>query len=191
MMYFDAPLLNGLLSELSERDHPQFEFTSAVFTNEPLRAKLEESFHALADTTADRLHLDSLSLEIVGRLHELAAQTQKSTNTAASTSDQSVRKALDLIHADPASEALTLERLAREVGVSRYHFIRTFTQKMCLTPHAYIVQQRLLYARALMRTGQALAEIAPLAGFTDQSHFSKAFSRHYGLAPGRYLKSLR
>jgi AraC-like DNA-binding protein len=36
------------------------------------------------------------------------------------------------------------------------------------------------------RSASSLAEIAGTAGFTDQSHFTRAFKRCTGMAPGQY-----
>jgi AraC-like DNA-binding protein len=59
------------------------------------------------------------------------------------------------------------------------------------TPHAYLVQRRVLLARQLLVAGQSLVEAAVNAGFADQSHMTRAFVRQFGVAPGRYVAALR
>ena len=187
MIYFDSPFLNALRGELSERDLPHFEFTEAAFTDKPLRENLVKAFSVLSSDDVGNVLRDSLLLSIVGRLHSLCAAEPRT----AEHNVPDIRRAIELIHADPGSEDLTLQRLASEVGVSRYQLIRAFARQLCLTPHSYIVQQRLSRARALMRTGAGLAEIVYRTGFTDQSHFTKTFARQFGISPGKYLSSLR
>jgi AraC-like DNA-binding protein len=48
------------------------------------------------------------------------------------------------------------------------------------------VQRRIALARRLIRSGQALAEVAAIAGFFDQSHLTRCFVRQFGITPSRY-----
>jgi AraC-like DNA-binding protein len=97
----------------------------------------------------------------------------------------SIRRARDRIDADPSAR-LTLGELANEAGLSRYQLLRGFARELGLTPHAYIVQRRIALARRLIRSGQALAEVAAIAGFFDQSHLTRCFVRQFGITPNRY-----
>jgi AraC family transcriptional regulator len=45
---------------------------------------------------------------------------------------------------------------------------------------------RLEWAAARLSEERSLAQIALEAGFADQSHFTRAFRRHFGVTPGRY-----
>jgi AraC-like DNA-binding protein len=76
--------------------------------------------------------------------------------------------------------------LSRSCGLSRYQLIRGFKGEFGLTPHAYIVQRRLALARRLIRAGRELAEVAIEAGFCDQSHLARCFTRQFGVPPNRY-----
>lgn len=96
-----------------------------------------------------------------------------------------IRRARDRIDADPAAP-LTLASLAADSGSSRYQLLRAFAREIGMTPHAYIVQQRLALARRMMRAGSALVDAASAAGFSDQSHFTRAFGRQFGVTPARY-----
>jgi AraC-like DNA-binding protein len=69
--------------------------------------------------------------------------------------------------------------------------MRGFARLTGLTPHAYIVQRRLDLARLAIRSGTGLADAASAAGFADQSHFHRAFTRRYGLTPGVYAAAMR
>jgi AraC-like DNA-binding protein len=53
----------------------------------------------------------------------------------------------------------------------------------------YVRLRRLEEAARLLRTGTlALAAIAQVAGFADQSHFSNAFRRRFGLTPAQFRR---
>jgi AraC-like DNA-binding protein len=83
--------------------------------------------------------------------------------------------------------AVTNRHLARLVHMSVRSFERKFRQTFHVTPQAYLRKLRLRVAsRALVYGGQALADVAAACGFADQSHFTRAFRRHFGLTPRAY-----
>jgi AraC-like DNA-binding protein len=91
---------------------------------------------------------------------------------------------------DPAA-ALTLAELAAEAGMSRFQLLRGFAQAMGLPPHAYRMQRRVMLARQLIAHGTALADVAAMAGFADQSHMTRAFVRLLGVTPANYASAIR
>lgn len=84
------------------------------------------------------------------------------------------------------AERLCLEQLCRHVGLSRSTLLRAFTRTKGVTPYRYLENIRIGRARALLEQGVPPVEAALRTGFADQSHFTKAFSRFIGLAPGVY-----
>jgi len=48
--------------------------------------------------------------------------------------------------------------------------------------------RRLDLVRSLLMQGQPLVSAALIAGFTDQSHMTRQFSKTYGLSPARWMK---
>ncbi|MFL6604849.1 MAG: helix-turn-helix transcriptional regulator [Steroidobacteraceae bacterium] len=120
-------------------------------------------------------------LRLVAQLAvNLSSKSRKSSHSTVS-----IRKTRDRIDGDPAAP-LTLTSLAHEAGTSRYQLLRAFARELGLTPHAYIVQQRLALARRLIRAGTALVDAASAAGFSDQSHLTRMFARQFGVTPARY-----
>ena len=80
-----------------------------------------------------------------------------------------------------------LETLAERCGLSPYQLIRSFKAETGLTPHAWLLDQRIEHARTLLREKrQPLCEIALASGFSDQSHFSRAFKARTSVTPGQY-----
>lgn len=99
------------------------------------------------------------------------------------------RRVLELI--DAALDArLTIESLAREVGLSPAHFSRAFRESLGQPPHRYLLALRLERARRLLATTRAsLSEIAQRAGFADQAHFTRLFKRAFGITPGALARN--
>jgi AraC-like DNA-binding protein len=98
-----------------------------------------------------------------------------------------VQGARDILHAriaDPPG----LRELAAEVGADQFELVRAFRATYGLPPHAYLNQQRVRHACALLRDGRPPADVAVLVGFVDQSHLSRHFRRIMGVPPGRYQR---
>ncbi|TAM02688.1 MAG: AraC family transcriptional regulator [Paraburkholderia sp.] len=97
------------------------------------------------------------------------------------------RERLDAAPAAP----VTLAELAALSGVSRFQLLRGFAREIGTTPHAYQIQLRTRLARALIARGSPIVDAAAEAGFADQSHLTRAFTRQFGISPGRYALTLR
>src|SRR6202034_3499657 len=80
--------------------------------------------------------------------------------------------------------ALNIAELAAIVGISVSHFSRSFSRSVGLTPHRYVMRQRLTRAQDLLaQTDLAVAEVALATGFADQSHLCRRFREFTGLPP--------
>jgi AraC-like DNA-binding protein len=96
------------------------------------------------------------------------------------------QRAREAIHA-AFGEDLGVDALARRAGaVDRFHLTRSFRAAFGVTPHAYLMQTRLLAARRLLAAGEAPAAAAASTGFADQSHLGRHFRRAYGITPAAY-----
>jgi AraC-like DNA-binding protein len=88
-----------------------------------------------------------------------------------------------------AEEPLALADLAREAGMSPFHFLRTFRQVAGMTPHQYVLRARLSRAAVRLRTShEPISAMAFDAGFGDLSTFNRRFRRLMGCSPGAYRR---
>lgn len=84
-------------------------------------------------------------------------------------------------------EDMSLEMLAKRVGMSGNNFLRIFRKECGLTPYKYIVQQRYhLAARLLKNSHLSIEEICDVIGIHDRFHFSRQFKNFFGVAPAQY-----
>lgn len=84
---------------------------------------------------------------------------------------------------------LTIADLAKQVELSEYHFAHMFKQSMHISPHQYVLQQRLKRAHDLvLHSSQDLIEIALSCGFSSASHFSARFKQYFGYTPSHLRK---
>jgi AraC-like DNA-binding protein len=87
-------------------------------------------------------------------------------------------------------EDIRLPELAGVTGLSPSRFARAFKISMGLTPHRWLVEQRIHRAKRLMaKNGKSISVAAHLAGFASQSHFTKAFRRVTGTTPALWLRN--
>jgi len=84
---------------------------------------------------------------------------------------------------------IRLEQLAAEAGLSAFHFARLFRDSTGVTPHQYVLEQRIARAKFLLRLGkQTVAEIALDTGFSSATNFVRAFRARTGTTPGAWQK---
>lgn len=82
-----------------------------------------------------------------------------------------------------------MDSLASNVNLSKYHFLRLFKKEFGLTPHAFIVNERLNRANNLIQSGFTISQASIQVGFNDQSHFSRNFKKYFGYTPSSLQKN--
>lgn len=83
--------------------------------------------------------------------------------------------------------AITLQELSEVAGANPFVLLRRFRQEFGLTPHEYLRMHRVNQAKAFIRQGTKLADVAFLCGFSDQSHLNRQFKKTVGVTPGQFI----
>jgi AraC-like DNA-binding protein len=84
-------------------------------------------------------------------------------------------------------EPLDLHELASAAGVSKFHFVRCFSDTYGKTPAAYLAERRIERAQDLLRaTNLTVTEICFLVGYSSLGSFSAKFRRLVGVSPSSY-----
>lgn len=105
--------------------------------------------------------------------------------------DPQVGAALKLMHGRPA-EPWTLDRLAREVNMSRSAFAERFAAFVQLPPMQYLAHWRLQLAARMLADGTAnVAQAAAAVGYQSEAAFNRAFKRQVGESPGAWRRGGR
>ena len=85
-----------------------------------------------------------------------------------------------------------MAEIARQAGLSAFHFVRVFKAATGETPHRYLSAMRVQAARRhLEKSTLPVSEIAYLCGFGSPAHLSTAFTRHLGISPTAYRRDSR
>ncbi|AKU94924.1 Transcriptional regulator, AraC family [Labilithrix luteola] len=87
---------------------------------------------------------------------------------------------------------LSIPDVAREIGISPFHFIRRFDALFGATPHQYRTQLRIDRAKELLACGQySVTEVCMEVGFSSLGSFSDLFARRVGETPSAYRRRAR
>jgi AraC-like DNA-binding protein len=106
----------------------------------------------------------------------------------AGLNDRYVGRALALLHAKPGDD-WTVEKLARQVGLSRSALAERFVEILGEPPISYLSRWRLcLAAQKLTSTRRTVESIAADAGYESSGAFSHAFKRTFGKPPSVWRK---
>jgi len=87
------------------------------------------------------------------------------------------------------AEPLPIGPLAALVRLSASHFTRAFRASVGMSPHAFIMRERIELAKHLMlETDAPICEIALNCGLADQAHMTRLFTRAEGLSPAAWRR---
>ena len=137
---------------------------------------------------ADRLHIESLAIEIASSLlrEYSAGSLRPQILPSGGLPRGSARRVIEYIEANLGT-LMTIRDLAAVTELSPHHFLRMFKETVGVTPHQYVLERRLDRARELLqRRTMKLAEIGLHVGFGSQSHFTTAFHRAFGVTPAKF-----
>ena len=178
---FDAPLLDAL-------GLPARSWRSGALPPLAELGVLAERAQAAAEGRSD-LDLAEAGALLAGRfLHLVSGKALDPVSVAPRDRRRAVRVALWLD--EHAHEPLDLEQVARESGVSAFHFLRLFARVTGVTPHQYLVRARLRRAAKLLAQGTLpVGAVAYDVGFGDLSNFVRTFRRAAGRAPRDFRRA--
>ncbi|MGZ9706052.1 AraC family ligand binding domain-containing protein [Pseudomonas sp. GNP013] len=187
MLYLDTPWLTDLQYQLGfSTDHGYRPFSTPYSRDAVLYNGLLALYRLLVDEQAELLQkqsaLVSYFTEVQQRLNPSRAPLREANHK--------LERAADYIRAH-CTDTLKLEDICLAAELSPSYLIRAFKQYCGLTPHAFLVNQRIQFARSQLRNGELIADVALAAGFADQAHFQRAFKQHFAATPGQYRDVLK
>jgi AraC family transcriptional regulator len=103
-------------------------------------------------------------------------------------SHSQLRRVTDYVDANLSGD-LSLAELAAQANLSPYHFSRSFKRSTGLSPHQYVIRERVERAKRLLLNGElGVARVAKEVGFHDQSHLHRHLRRMLGATPSQILE---
>lgn len=118
-------------------------------------------------------------------IHQILCELIKISNQHQKFADV-IKKAISFIE-DNYKNDITLLDIAKYVNLSPYHFSRLFKEQTNYTPHQFLLNYRINYAKNLLYNSDlSIVEIAYRCGFNSDSHFVTTFKKHTGFSPKKY-----
>ena len=103
--------------------------------------------------------------------------------------DKLMEKVMKVINANMNNADLSIDYIAKEVGLSRVHFYRKMKILTNQSPHNFLRNIRMKQAARLFDDGhQNVNDVMYAVGYNNASSFSVAFKAVYGMAPREYIK---
>jgi AraC family transcriptional regulator len=156
-----------------------------IVGSDPAITQMARTMISAMNAAADDLYPQTVASWL--SLHVLTFQGLHSglddRRKAGEISDGRLRRVMDYMSAN-FGQPLTLDDLASEACISKYHFTRLFKQRTGRTPYRVLTIIRLeAAARLLADSDTSISGVAAACGFRNVSHFTTAFGRHYGKSP--------
>lgn len=188
-LHLPAATLASAMAELSRRDPRHMEMPHALLSEDPLirevilalgRGMADGAPDLFAETAADLL-----------AMHLLVRHGRYGAPRPASRDDRRLRR-VEALMRDNLDMPLSLEAMAKEAGVSRFHLLRLFKDAHGETPLRRLTRLRMDEARRQLAHGrEPITRIAFDCGYTNPAHFASAFRRVVGMSPSAYRRTAR
>ena len=176
--HFDGVLAKDYYNEFYSRNG------NVILPSNP--HEFREMFVGLLSNFTNQKEIDeiSLSLSITSILTGLFAGSVDNY----SITSNSIRHALSYI-SEHFTEDVSLNELADIAGLSPYYFSRAFKKETGVSPHQYVINTRISFAKYYLSSSQkSISEIAHDSGFKDESAFCFTFKKREGVTPKEYRK---
>ena len=190
MVHIGPELLTGTLAGLSGRSAGRPLFADPVVSDPVLAGHLRALHRALLSGEPALRRDELLTATIHSIVRRAAVRAGRPAGPALPTGAGAIaRRAREVIH-DGYLRDISASDLAAATGRSRFTIHRAFTAMYGIAPSDYQRQLRLRAARRLIAQGLPLSDAAIQAGFADQSHLTRWFSRYFGITPGGYQRAV-
>ena len=149
--------------------------------------------HEIAEGgAAGRIYAESLATALVVHLfRSYGVNPRKEPRMVGGLAPSQLRRVKDHIEAK-LDEDVSLGDLATLTGLSTHHFGQAFKASTGMSPHRYLISQRVHRAKELLIDGDhSVAKIATMVGFASQSHMTFNFRKLAGTTPARYRQEAR
>lgn len=129
-----------------------------------------------------------LFLQFMVQLNRMALHTDGQQEETEQQLSPLVQEALNYISGHIQQE-LSLESIAGQFYVSKYHLSHAFSREVGVSVYRYIMMRRLLMARQLLAAGESAGQVCRSCGFSDYTSFYRAFKSEYGVSPRAFATS--
>ncbi|MCY6489798.1 AraC family transcriptional regulator [Leptolyngbya sp. GGD] len=141
------------------------------------------------DGVGSRFYADSLATALSAHLlQHYSTRNHCFREHEDGLSKQRLSQAIEYIQAH-LGEDISLNEIASELGMSQYYFCHLFKRSTGISPHQFLIHQRVERARLLLKQPErTVLSVALECGFANQSHFARCFRQCTGVNPNQFRK---
>jgi AraC family transcriptional regulator len=185
--YLDKTFVERVAYESIDPDRTEINLTTIEL--DPLIWQIGSALATVLETAPQhsRFYADSMATALAAHLLQFYA-TRKHVLRAEpdGLSPSGLDLAIEYINAH-LSEDISLVALAIELGVSQYYLCQSFKKSIGMTPHKYLIQQRVERSQQLLKHPDlTILDVAIACGFANSSHFAKCFRQQLGISPTEF-----
>ncbi|AXR00177.1 AraC family transcriptional regulator [Pseudoalteromonas piscicida] len=187
MLYVHPRELQPLFRALGYKQETVLRLNNTLFNDALLRYQVLTISQQLLGRSYSKIEHEAALFQLAQslvRLHGCLELPLRKTRT-----ETLVLRAKDYILANLAND-ISVDDIAAVANMSKYHFIRAFREHFCITPHQYVLNCRINYARKQLLVGRSATTAAVESGFADASHLNRNFKRVFGMTPKQFQLQL-
>jgi len=189
-VFLELPLLERAFKEVFSKNagHARLRDISA-FTDDALNSLMERLQDELMRRKASPLFVEGLGHAIAIHLaRNYSELVEGPRHGSPSLPGYKVRQITQWM-AEHMTEEFSLDQLAAQAGLSKFHFLRLFKSAVGVSPLSYHINLRIEESKRLLReTKQSVVAVALDVGYSNPSHFAQLFRRETGLSPRDYRR---
>jgi len=143
----------------------------------------------------NKMYLDELHEYFTGRMLDISQETIREMDKLDFKKSSTRREVYSRLSRsaeymeDMYNRNISLDELAKEANISKYHYLRSFKKLFNVTPCEYLSNIRITRAKNLLaETSSPVSEISFQLGFENTSHFSVNFKKITGYSPLRFRR---
>jgi AraC family transcriptional regulator len=141
---------------------------------------------SLEDGSGCKFYAESMALSLAAHILNSSQKNSSKIPVTGGLNQKQIQAVTEYVSHNLQSN-LSLSELAACIALSPYHFARLFKQTTGITPHQFIIHQRVELAKELLRQNKlSVTEVAIFCGFAHQGHLSRHFKRLLGVTPANF-----
>jgi AraC family transcriptional regulator len=164
---------------------------SGLFQDWSLAQEMQRMWRSAAEAPRADIDLETMVVDLSERLVRMSLSATSAKPQRLHLTWRALQRVIEFVDAQ-IGNALPLELLAGIAHLSEFHFVRAFKAQVGVTPHQYVMAQRVERAKALLkRQHSGLADVAYACGFSSHQHLSTVFKAFEGRTPAEFRRVAR